>query len=73
MPAMPAVTTTMTAMSTMTAVHEHVQEWACEEEEQRQPPQGVDPVLGEKEEQRNSRECQEHEHRTRASSAPILD
>lgn len=62
MSAVPAATAGLSAMSTMTAVHEHVQEWACEEEEQRQPPQGVDPVLGEKEEQRNSRERQEHEH-----------
>ena len=66
MPAVPAVSAVsaaiagLSAMSTMTAVHEHVQEWASEEEQQRQPPQSVDPVLGEKEEQRNSRERQEH-------------
>ena len=61
MPAMPAAAAGL-PMSTMAAVHEHVQERACEEKEQRQPPQGVKPVLREKKEQRNSCERQKDEH-----------
>lgn len=47
MAAMPAATTSMTAV---TAMHGHVQQWAGEEEEQRQPAQCMDAVLGEEEE-----------------------
>jgi hypothetical protein len=73
MSAVAAVTTGMTGMATVTAMHEHVQEGTGQEQQKRQPAKCVDPVLAEKEEQSNARERQEHEHRTRASSAPILD
>ena len=55
--------TAMTAaMPTMTSMHEHVQDRTGREKDQRQPPEGVDPVLREKEEKGNPRKCEEHEH-----------
>lgn len=60
------------ATASMTAVHEHVQKWACEENEQRQPGKCMDAMLGEEKEQRDSRNRKEYEPQTQPCSAPIL-
>jgi hypothetical protein len=73
MSAVPAVPAVTTSIPTMAAMVKHVQKRACEKEEQRQPGKSVNPVLAEKEEQGNSREHQEHEHRTRPCPAHVSD
>ena len=73
MAVMPAATTGMAAMTAVATMMKHVQKRACEEEEQRQPGKRMDAVLGEQEEQRDSRKRQEHEHRTRTRSIPVSD
>ena len=59
MTAMSAVTTSVTAMTTM---HGHVQEGTGQKQQKRQPAKSVDSVLAEKEEQSNARKGQEHQH-----------
>ena len=56
-----AVATSVTAMTTMTAMHGQVQEGTGQKQQKRQPAKSVDPVLAEKKEQSDARKGQEHQ------------
>ena len=62
----------MTAMTTMSAVHEHVQERAGKDQQERQPPKEVSAMLREKIETRNREEAVKGDVRCGEPSAMVF-